>query len=413
MSKNFKYTYFNAAARGELGRLIFAEAGVAYTDKRVEFAEWGELKPNTPWGSLPYLEVNGQPIGQSLAVAEYLAREFKLAGDTSEEQALSTSVVHALTDILEAGFKVMFEKDEAAKAKLVESGKETVEKILGGVNKILGNKAFIVGQKMTYADLALLNVALQSPNHGIGFSLDKYPNLKKVVEKVKESKNIKKYLAERPVTQFLQSSYRPLTLNMPYKFTYFNGAARGELSRLVLVAGGQEFTDNRIEFSQWPALKPSTPWGTLPVLEVDGKVIGQSGAVAGYLARKLGLAGATNEEQALSTSVVQALTDILEAGFKVVFEKDEAVKAKAIESAVETTEKILAGVEKILGDKEFIVGDKMTFADLALLNISLQCPKHGINFSLDKHPKLQEVVKRVQKNGKIAQYLKTRPVTEL
>lgn len=37
--------------------------------------------------------------------------------------------------------------------------------------------------------------------------------------------------------------------------------------------------DNRIDFAEWPAFKPSTPFGQIPVLEVDGKVIAQSGAI--------------------------------------------------------------------------------------------------------------------------------------
>jgi hypothetical protein len=42
-----------------------------------------------------------------------------------------------------------------------------------------------------------------------------------------------------------------------YKITYFNAAGRAEITRLVLVAAGQKFEDKRIEFKDWPALKPS------------------------------------------------------------------------------------------------------------------------------------------------------------
>lgn len=48
-----------------------------------------------------------------------------------------------------------------------------------------------------------------------------------------------------------------------YKFTYFNIKARGELPRLVMAAAGQEWEDVRIEFSDWPALKPSMCHQTL------------------------------------------------------------------------------------------------------------------------------------------------------
>ena len=54
-----------------------------------------------------------------------------------------------------------------------------------------------------------------------------------------------------------------------YKLTYFAIRGRGEPIRLLLVEAGQEFTDERVQFADWPALKPSTPFGQLPVLEVQ------------------------------------------------------------------------------------------------------------------------------------------------
>ena len=41
------------------------------------------------------------------------------------------------------------------------------------------------------------------------------------------------------------------------KMTYFDARGRGELSRFILAYAGRDFEDNRIQFSEWPALKPS------------------------------------------------------------------------------------------------------------------------------------------------------------
>ncbi len=46
-----------------------------------------------------------------------------------------------------------------------------------------------------------------------------------------------------------------------YKYNYFNVKARGEIVRIILAAAGQKFTDNRIEFNNWPAIKPTAPFG--------------------------------------------------------------------------------------------------------------------------------------------------------
>ena len=60
-----------------------------------------------------------------------------------------------------------------------------------------------------------------------------------------------------------------------YKLTYFNIRGRGELARLVFAAAGQEFIDHRIDYPDWPALKPTTPFGSLPLLDIteDGKTV--------------------------------------------------------------------------------------------------------------------------------------------
>lgn len=68
-----------------------------------------------------------------------------------------------------------------------------------------------------------------------------------------------------------------------YKVHYFNLRGRGEIIRLVLTAAGVEFEDRRVEFSEWPSLKPNTPLGSLPFVEIqDGDkklVLSQSTAI--------------------------------------------------------------------------------------------------------------------------------------
>ena len=40
------------------------------------------------------------------------------------------------------------------------------------------------------------------------------------------------------------------------KLTYFNGKGRTEPARLILAYAGVDYEDNRIEFEDWPKLKP-------------------------------------------------------------------------------------------------------------------------------------------------------------
>jgi glutathione S-transferase len=59
--------------------------------------------------------------------------------------------------------------------------------------------------------------------------------------------------------------------------TYFDlDGSRGEVARLAMHLAGIAFVDKRVAGKDWPALRESTPFQSLPVLEVDGQVIAQS-----------------------------------------------------------------------------------------------------------------------------------------
>ena len=52
--------------------------------------------------------------------------------------------------------------------------------------------------------------------------------------------------------------------------------------------------------------------GQLPVLEVDGKAIGQSMTIARFLARRYNLAGKNDLEEAEADMLIDSMTDTLE-----------------------------------------------------------------------------------------------------
>ena len=47
---NYTLNYFGVSGRGELIRLLFAAAGIPFTDKRIETNSWPTQKPLTPLG---------------------------------------------------------------------------------------------------------------------------------------------------------------------------------------------------------------------------------------------------------------------------------------------------------------------------------------------------------------------------
>ncbi|KAI6233738.1 hypothetical protein M3Y99_00889200 [Aphelenchoides fujianensis] len=72
------------------------------------------------------------------------------------------------------------------------------------------------------------------------------------------------------------------------------------------------FEDVRIQRSEWRQRKKEFPFGQLPVLELeDGVQIPQSYAIARYVGRKVGLAGANEVEAALVDAVADLYKDLI------------------------------------------------------------------------------------------------------
>jgi glutathione S-transferase len=95
------------------------------------------------------------------------------------------------------------------------------------------------------------------------------------------------------------------------KLTYFDlHGGRGEPARLALSIGGIPFEDDRVAPSDWPARKADTPFGALPVLEVDGQTLAQSNAINRYVGKLTDLYPSDPWQAALCDEVMEAVEDI-------------------------------------------------------------------------------------------------------
>ncbi|MCP4808532.1 MAG: glutathione S-transferase [Proteobacteria bacterium] len=74
------------------------------------------------------------------------------------------------------------------------------------------------------------------------------------------------------------------------KLTYFDfDGSRGLECRLALNVARVEFEDDRIKRAEWLALKPTLPYGALPVLEDGDLKLAHSSPILCYVGRKHGL----------------------------------------------------------------------------------------------------------------------------
>mmetsp|Transcript_3831 Transcript_3831/g.3907 ORF Transcript_3831/g.3907 Transcript_3831/m.3907 type:complete len:220 (-) Transcript_3831:79-738(-) len=155
------------------------------------------------------------------------------------------------------------------------------------------------------------------------------------------------------------------------KLTYFNVNGLGAIARMLLHYTKTPFTNNAIEKSQWPELKPKVEFGFLPQLEIDGKVYTQSVATNIYLAKKLGLMGKDIEDEYNITSVLNCHTDYGGLMAKVLFPSNDYEKSPEVLKA--NTEAFIAKLEAVIGGlearyvksgtKKYYLGDSITLAD--------------------------------------------------
>jgi glutathione S-transferase len=152
------------------------------------------------------------------------------------------------------------------------------------------------------------------------------------------------------------------------KLTYFDAPiSRGEECRLALHLAGIDFDDHRVGFADWPALKPTTPYGSMPVLELPGKPpLAHSNAILVMIGRAHGLHPSDPFEAAQHEGMM-AFVEELRGVVGPTIRMPEAEKKAAREAMVATYLPAWgAAAERNLGDGPFMAGGKLQVVDLKL-----------------------------------------------
>lgn len=96
------------------------------------------------------------------------------------------------------------------------------------------------------------------------------------------------------------------------KLTYFDfHGGRGEPARIALSMGGIAFEDDRVAFADWERRKEATPFGGLPVLEVEGRTVSQSNTINRYVGKLVELYPSDPWQAALCDEGMDAVEDVL------------------------------------------------------------------------------------------------------
>ena len=195
---------------------------------------------------------------------------------------------------------------------------------------------------------------------------------------------------------------------------------RAEVLRVSLFIGNIQFEDVRItkeEFTEvilTGKLRKAIiiPFHQLPVLEVNGQIIGQTGSLARYCGKLSNLYPKDDFLAAKVDQIIDAATDITNIVSPTVREKDEQ---KKIEDRRILANKLLPRWFKYLEDilnkenSQWFVSKKMTIADIAiwrLLGWLTSGMLEGIPKTIvDKYPKLKNVYHQVHAHPKVKEWM--------
>ncbi|WP_411022895.1 glutathione S-transferase family protein [Salmonella sp. s51228] len=198
--------YFPGRGFAEPIRQILKLADVSFEDVRKTFEEWKEIKSGSPYGVMPYVVFSdGKTLSGSIVIARHLAELYGLASKDPFENSLLAAVADHLIDIRKIVFELRKAEDFGynKEAKQKQYDEKIPEKLVILESKI--KDGFMEGIKCekaaNWADIFTANIIQDLLNFDKE-KVEKHANLIALCNKVNELPAIKKWLKERPVTEW-------------------------------------------------------------------------------------------------------------------------------------------------------------------------------------------------------------------
>jgi len=155
------------------------------------------------------------------------------------------------------------------------------------------------------------------------------------------------------------------------RIQYFDIKGLAESTRLALTIAGVPFEDIRIKFEDWPAKKESCPFGQMPLLWIDDKMVCQSGAILRYAGKMSGLYPKDDFEAMRVDEMLGIIADCKMKLGASLYESDPAKKTMMRKTFSEETfptwASKLEAYLKTTGAGQFLTGNNMSVADLELM----------------------------------------------
>lgn len=153
---SYKLTYFDiAGGRAEYIRIAFHAGGIAFDDHRISFDEFQACRSGLRFTCVPVLEIEGDQVTQSDAIARYVARLADLYPTDPLQALYCDEVLGAYEDLTNQLVRTMFLEGDALRSAREELVSGWLTTYLKGIDRLLarGGGEYFADNRLTIADL--------------------------------------------------------------------------------------------------------------------------------------------------------------------------------------------------------------------------------------------------------------------
>ncbi|CAG9320785.1 unnamed protein product [Blepharisma stoltei] len=194
--------YFDLYGRAEVIRILLHYVGVPFTDHRVQFSEWPEVKVSglAEFGQLPVVDIDGLRLAQTRSIVRYLCQKYNLYTSNPQDIYWIESLCDLIDDMQMYIANFFWTKDEEGlKKTFSDKIPDWLQKIEARLERNNAGQGFFVGDHPTNADFFVFSflynyILVESPDI---FDLNA-PKVKQWMTRlIESSQSLKTYLETR------------------------------------------------------------------------------------------------------------------------------------------------------------------------------------------------------------------------
>ncbi|XP_061645086.1 glutathione S-transferase, alpha tandem duplicate 1 [Phyllopteryx taeniolatus] len=194
MADKVQLHYFNGRGKMESIRWLLSVAGVEFDEFHLTTREQylkmlndGDLM----FQQVPMVEIDGMKLIQTKAILNYIAEKYHLHGNDIKERVKINMYSEGLMDLMEMIMILPFTEDPKAKLDNIES--KAKERYLPVFEKQLMEHVYLVGGRLSLADVLLMECTLMLEEKFVGILAD-FRNIKSFQGRMSKHPAISRFL---------------------------------------------------------------------------------------------------------------------------------------------------------------------------------------------------------------------------